>query len=152
MSELNSYDWENHVSGLAYRSARYMDSTSVALIASTSLETAGAVNTAAAIFNMGQFKEATLYVNCVNGPAANAGTTGLTVFFQTRPASAISWFTFRTETGAQTTGLSAYKIIGSGVASLSGVTHFEDVKITVENTTDSSGTATVQAWAQLRTP
>ena len=148
MGGLNTYKYENDISGIA----DLHDTTSYALIASVGLETAGAASTANAIVNIGRYAESTVYINSTNGPATNAGTTGLTIIFDTRPASAIAWFTFRTETGVQTTGLSAFRIVGSGVAGLSGVAHFEDVRVTIQNTTDSSGTATVQAWMQSRTP
>lgn len=131
---------------------KYHDATSTLLVSSTSLSTAGAANTANAIIDLSRYSQNTLYINSTNGPGTNAGTTGLTVIMQTRPASSVSWFTFRTESGIQTTGLSAIKITGSGVASISGITHFGDVKITIQNTTDSSGTATVQAWMSSRTP
>lgn len=140
--------WEDDISAIA----SLHDTTSYVFIASQSLSTAGAANTAAAIVDLSRYNDNTIYINSTNGPAGNAGTTGLTVIFQTRPASAISWYTFRTESGVQTTGLSAFKLIGSGVAGLSGVSHFGDVKVTIENTTDSSGTATVQAWLFSRTP
>ena len=136
----------------SFRYENFFDATSHALIASTSLSTAGAANTAVAIMDVAKFNDNTLYINSTNGPAANAGTTGLTVFFETRPASAVNWFVFRTESGVLASGNSAFKLVGSGVAAISGVTHFRDVRITIQNTTDSSGTATVQAWMLSRTP
>ncbi len=144
----NSFKWEDDINSIA----ELHDTTSFVTIALTSLSTAGAANTANAIVDLTKFSDSILYINSTNGPGTNAGTTGLTVIFETRPASGIAWFAFRTETGVETTGLSAFNIIGSGVASLSGVTHFNDIRITIENTTDSSGTATVQAWLNLRTP
>lgn len=132
--------------------SQYYDNTASLIITSVGLETAGAANTAAFILDISKFAENTLYVDSTGGPAANAGTTGLTVFFETRPASAITWTVFRTESGIEVSGLSAIKVIGSGVASISGVTHFKDIRITIENTTDSSGTATVQAWLLQRGP
>lgn len=148
MTNNKAFGWEENISNIAY----HHDTTSFVLIASTSLSTAGAANTAVGIIDLSKYSENTLYIDSTGGPAANAGTTGLTVIMQTRPASAIPWFTFRTESGIEVSGLSAIKIVGSGVASISGVTHFGDVKITIQNTTDSSGTATVQAWLLSRTP
>jgi hypothetical protein len=152
MSILNKGFDSEKLSGIAASLSSNIDNTAYSLFGPIGLETAGAANTAASIVDLSKWSENTVYVNCTNGPAGNAGTTGLTVIFETRPASAIGWVVFRTETGVQTTGLSAFKIVGSGVAALSGVTHFKDVKITVQNTTDSSGTATVQAWLLQRTP
>jgi len=146
--EIHSTQWESDISAIA----RMHDTTAHALIASVGLETAGAANTAVAIVDISKYSDNTLYINSTNGPGTNAGTTGLTVFFEARPASAIGWQSFRTESGVQTTGLSAFKIVGSGVAALSGVTHFQDIRVTIQNTTDSSGTATVQAWLLSRTP
>lgn len=146
--DIHSHGYENNISAIAY----LHDTTSYVLVPSTGLETAGAANTAVAIVDLARYAENVIYVNCTNAPATNAGTTGLTIIFETRPASAIPWFPFRTESGAQTTGLSAFEVIGSGVGELSGVTYFKDVRITIENTTDSSGTATVQAWMVSRTP
>ena len=85
------------------------------------------------------------------GPGTNAGTTGLTVIMEARPASAVAWYPFRTESGVNTTGASAYRLVGSGTT-LSGIAHYEDIRITIENTTDSSGTATISAWLLQRTP
>ena len=136
----------------AHRWEDWYDATSHALIASTSLSTAGAANTAVATMDVAKFNDNTLYINSTNGPAGNAGTTGLTVFFETRPNSAASWFTFRTESGVLASGNSAFKLMGSGVASISGISHFKEIRITIQNTTDSSGTATVQAWMLSRTP
>lgn len=132
--------------------AVYHDTTAYVLISATSLETAGAANTAVAIVDLTKWADNILYINSTNGPATNAGTTGLTVTMETRPASAIAWFAFKTNSAVQTTGLSAFKIEGSGVAELSGVTHFGDIRVTIENTTDSSGTATLTAWLLQRTP
>ena len=141
------------LSGINERLHFGVDATSYVLIASVGLETAGhAACTAAAIIDISKWQENTLYVQSTNGPAGNAGTTGLTVIMETRPASAVAWTPFRTESGVQTTGLSAFKVIGSGVAALSGTTHFKDIRITVQNTTDSSGTATVVAYMNQRTP
>ena len=144
----NSFQWEQHVSSIA----ALHDTTMVAIIAATSLSTAGAANTAVHIRDVSRYKTNTLYIQSTNGPAANAGTTGLTVIMETRPASAVAWTVFRTESGVQTTGASILNVIGSGIAATSGVSHFKDIRLTIENTTDSSGTATVQAWLNQRTP
>ena len=141
------------LSGINYRLVNGMDNTSYTVLTSVGLETAGHANcTASTIIDISKWSENTFYLQSTNGPAGNAGTTGLTVFFQTRPASAVAWYTFRTESGVQTTGLSAFKVEGSGVAGLSGTTHFKDLKIIVQNTTDSSGTATVIGYMNQRTP
>lgn len=144
----NSFNWEDNVDAIG----RMNDTTSLALITAISLSTAGAANTANAITDLTKWKDNTLYINSTNGPGTNAGTTGLTVFFETRPASAVGWTPFRTETGVAACGTTAIKIVGSGLATTSGITHFADVRVTIENTTDSSGTATVQAWVLSRTP
>ena len=146
-TEQKSYDWESQISAIAY----LHDVTSFVVISATSLETAGAANTAVAILDVSKYKNNILYIQSTNGPAANAGTTGLTVIMESRPASAVAWTVFRTESGVVTTGASAYELVGSG-ATLSGVKHFGDVRITVQNTTDSSGTATISAYMMSRTP
>lgn len=140
--------WEDDLSAISY----LHDTTSYVLVTSVSLSTAGAANTAAAIVNLSKYSDNIVYIESTGGPATNAGTTGLTVFFETRPASAIAWTPFKTNTAVESSGLSAFQVQGSGVADLSGVTHFGDVRVTIENTTDSSGTATVQAWIFSRTP
>lgn len=150
--ENKAFDSET-LSGINSTLSYNMDNTSYVLIASVGLETAGhALCTAAAIIDISRWSENTLFVQSTNGPAGNAGTTGLTVIMEARPASGVAWTPFRTETGVQTTGLSSFRIVGSGVAALSGATHFKDIKLTVQNTTDSSGTATVVAYMLQRTP
>jgi len=148
MAEPKTYTSEVDLSSIAY----LHDTTSYIAITSTSLNTAGAANTAAVIVDLTRYSENTLYINSTGGPATNAGTTGLTVFFDTRPASAIGWVTFRTESAVDVSSVTALRVIGSGVAATSGIKHWGDVRITIENTTDSSGTATVQAWLKSRTP
>ena len=138
------------LSGIAQKINSYMDDTGYSLIASVGLETAGAVNTAAAIIDLSKYKENTLYLTMTNGPAANAGTTGLTVIMESRPTSAIAWFPFRSDSGVTTTGRAILNIVGSG-GTMSGISYFKDVRITIENTTDSSGTCTVAAWVLSRT-
>ena len=142
-----SYQYEEQISAIAYMH----DVTSFVVISATSLETAGAANSAVAIFNVSRYKENILYIQCTNGPAANAGTTGLTVTMQSRPASAVAWTTFRTESGINTTGAAGIELVGSG-GTMSGVKHFGDVRVNIENTTDSSGTATLSAYIMSRTP
>lgn len=139
--------WEEDISSIAY----LHDTTSFVFITAVGLETAGAASTANAIVDLTKWAENTLYIDSTAAVARTANTA-LTVIFETRPASGIGWTTFRTETAVNESGLSAWNIVGSGVAGVSGVTHFGDVRITIENTTDSSGTATVQAWLKLRTP
>jgi len=131
--------------------ASFYDATSYLLIPSTGLETAGAASTANAIIDLSRYSQNTLWVESTS-VVARAANTGLTVIMETRPSSAIGWYVFRTESGVSESGLSAIRVMGSGVADLSGVTHFNDVRITIQNTTDSSGTATVQAWLSSRTP
>ena len=144
----HAFDWESHISAIAY----LHDTTSYSLIASVGLETAGhADSTAAAIINLGRYAENTLYLEST-AAVARANNTGLEVIMETRPASAISWYVFKTNSGLNESGLSAMSIDGSGIADVSGVSHFEDVRITVFNATDSSSTATIQAWVQSRTP
>ena len=153
-SEPHAYKWEDDISGTHDNSsaiARLHDTTSFVFIAPVGLETAGAASTANAIINLGKWAENTLYVESTS-VVARANNTGLEIIFETRPASAIPWFVFKTNSGVTVSGLSAFKIDGSGIADLSGVSHFEDVRITIFNATDSSGSATVQAWLQLRTP
>jgi len=142
---------DNYLSGIAQKINRYTDDTGYSLIASVGLETAGhAACTAAAIIDLSRYKENSLYLTMTNGPAANAGTTGLTVIMESRPSSAIAWFPFRVDTGVTTTGRAILNVVGSG-ANASGVLYFRDVRITIENTTDSSGTCTVAAWMLSRT-
>ena len=131
--------------------ASFYDATSYLAITSVGLETAGAVSTASFIVDLSRYSQNTLWVESTS-VVARAANTGLTVIMETRPSSAIGWYVFRTESGVSESGLSAIRVMGSGVADLSGVTHFKDVRITIENTTDSSGTATVQAWMSSRTP
>lgn len=144
----HSYGYESDISAIAY----LHDTTSYIAIASTGLATAGAANTATTIIDLTRYSENTFYINSTGGPAANAGTTGLTVFFDARPASAIGWVNFRTESAVDVSSVTALRIIGSGVAATSGIKHWGDVRITIENTTDSSGTATVVGYIKSRTP
>ena len=150
MSIMNKNFDSEKLSGIAY----FHDATSVLIIPSTGLDTAGAPNTCVAILDISRYSKNTLYIDSTGGPATNAGTTGLTIFFETRPASSAAWVGFRAESGVEVSGPSAFNIIGSGITSnaLSGVSHFKDIRITIQNTTDSSGTATVQAWVFSRTP
>ena len=142
---------DNYLSGIAQKINRYTDDTGYSLIASVGLETAGhAACTAAAIIDLSRYKENSLYLTMTNGPAANAGTTGLTVIMESRPSSAIAWFPFRTETAVTTTGRTIINVVGSG-GTMSGILYFRDVRITIENTTDTSGTCTVAAWMLSRT-
>ena len=142
---------DNYLSGIAQKINRYTDDTGYSLIASVGLETAGhAACTAAAIIDLSRYKENSLYLTMTNGPAANAGTTGLTVIMESRPSSAIAWFPFRTDSGVTTTGRTMLNVVGSG-GTMSGILYFRDVRITIQNTTDSSGTCTVAAWMLSRT-
>jgi len=154
LSDNINYDSEYERDSVDYLSAvaRLHDVTAHVLVSATSLSTAGAANTAVSIVDLSKWEENTLYIDSTGGPATNAGTTGLTVFFEARPASAAPWVTFRTESGVDTSSTTLWKIIGSGIADSSGITHFGDVRITIENTTDSSGTATVNAYVLSRTP
>ena len=149
--------FENMVSGLNSTIgnlnttiASNMDNTSVVLIATASLTTAAASQSANAVINIAKWSENTVYIEST-AAAARANDTGLTVVFETRPASAIGWYVFRTETGVNESGLTAYKIMGSGVEGLSSVTHFGDIRLTIDNISDS-GSATVVAWLKSRTP
>jgi len=101
------FAWEEQVSGLAYLNG---DKTAASVLAATSLQTAGHANsTATFVVNLGRYAENTLYIQSANGPVTNAGTTGLTVFMGSRPASAVGFSLFKTETGVQTTGACLYE-------------------------------------------
>lgn len=141
------YTWEDQISAIAWMH----DVTSYVVISSTSLETAGSTNSAVAIFNVSKYKENILYIQSTNGPGNNNDATGLTVTLESRPASAVAWTTFRVETGVNPTGAAGIELVGSG-GTLSGVKHFGDVRVNIENTTDSSGTATLSAFIMSRTP
>jgi len=149
-----NYDSEYERGSIDYLSgiAGFHDTTAHVLVSATSLSTAGAANTAVGIVDLSKWEENTLYIDSTGGPATNAGTTGLTVFFEARPVSAVPWQLVRTESGIDTSSTTIWKIIASGIAGSSGTTHFGDVRITIENTTDSSGTATINAYVLSRTP
>lgn len=144
--EKDSFRWEKNVSAIAY----LHDTTSFTLIATTGLTTAAATQTANAVINLSRYKENTLYVDST-AALARTSNSGLTIIFETRPVAAAPWIVFKTNSAVTESGLSAFKIDGSGIADLSSVSHFADVRITIDNISDS-GSATVQAWMVSRTP
>lgn len=152
--EIHSFGYESDVSGireLASGIKSYHDSTAYTLIDSTGLGTAAAAQTAAAILNIGRYQQNMFWIDSTASPA-RGDNTGLTVIMETRPASGSPWTIFRTETAVNESGLTPLQVIGSGIAETTGVTHFEDIRITVDNLTNGSGSATIVGYMVQRTP
>jgi hypothetical protein len=149
----HSYAFEEQVSGLWSKLMDKVDTTSYALFTKISLNSAGAAGGPSAVtcvVNLSKWKENTLYVDS-SCALARAQATGLTISIATRPASAIAWQVVNTYTGCDESGLTIMPIVGSGIADTSGMKHFGDVRILIDNISDS-GSATVLAWMFSRTP
>lgn len=149
----SSFKLESDLSGINSRVVDHLDNTSYALFNKISLNSAGAAggpSAVTAVINLAKWKENTLYVDS-SCAVARAQTTGLTISLATRPASAVAWQIFNTYTGCDESGLTIMPVVGSGIADTSGMKHFGDVRIIIDNISDS-GSATVLAWMFSRTP
>ena len=156
---MQSFKYEEDLSGIKgsvasiYANLAYnIDSTAYSIFPGVvSLNTAATVGRTAitAVMDLSKWAQAILYIDS-SAAVARTAATGLTVSLACRPESAIAWTLFNTYSGVDESGVTVYRIQGSGIADTSGMNRFGDVRLIIDNITDS-GSATVQAWLFART-
>ena len=129
------------LSGIAYRLNNYMDNTAT-LLYSGDISTG--VTKTGTIVDLSRYSENWLYVDHTCLVAAAGATTGVRADFYVRPTSGSPWVLIAANSN-MTSGAFAQKVIGSGIASSSGLTFIKDLKTLFTNVA-SSGTAVISAY------